>query len=236
MIGKRMFVQIGLLVFTGILCSLLISCGSANTTSQPRLYNLDDALTLAAQTLQAESQVDETSKTPTPVEKANVSNEQADSKENPEKPVVPVTGDNGENPAQSVEELPGGVNFSREPHLRVPVDPDRVISIPPPRPPDPSLPGDNNADPNGSRFELDCKDLISCGKAHLDLIHSLPPLPPTSISVCRNSGDCEEEKEKRSDDTDEEPPPPQPFPVFPPGALPPPIFPPGYEPPVFQLP
>ena len=96
MIAKRMFVRIGLLVFSGILCSLLISCGSAETTPQPKLYTLEEALTLAAQTLQAESQVATPSKTPTPVEKSSVSNEQSDSKENPEEIGVPVTGNNAE--------------------------------------------------------------------------------------------------------------------------------------------
>ena len=222
-----MFMRISLLVLAGILCNLLISCGTTDTAPQPNLYTLEEALTLGAQTLQAESRVATASKTPTPAAKADVSSEQTDSEENPEEPVVPVTGDNGENPSQSVEELPGGVNFSREPHLRVPVDPDRVISIPPPQP---------NISPEEPPIDADepkvvvCGDLFLCGRALIDLI------PPPNISKCINSGDCEEEKEKRSDDTDEEPPPPQPFPVLPFHLLPPPIFPPGYEPPVFQLP
>ena len=96
MLGKRIFVRIGLQVFAGILCSLLISCGSAETTPQPNLYTLEEALTLAAQTLQAESRVATASKTPTQAAKADVSNEQTESEENPEEPVVPVTGGNDE--------------------------------------------------------------------------------------------------------------------------------------------
>lgn len=69
MLEKKVLLGISFLVFTGILISL-ISCLSTEETStqeaQPKLYSLEDALTLAVQTLQAEPRVVNLSKTPTP--------------------------------------------------------------------------------------------------------------------------------------------------------------------------
>ena len=259
MIAKRMFVRIGLLVFSGILCSLLISCGSAETTPQPKLYTLEEALTLAAQTLQAESQVATPSKTPTPVEKASVSNEQSDSKENPEEPVVPDTGDNAEETGSSNsgdnngETGPSPKDPSEpDPDPKDPSEPDPDPKDPPEPDPYPKLPekknGTNLPDPvdlskihtfspnlGGSINPAYCQQVICPGEKvqlKLENLNGVGPIPrSTSIPNCEKSGVCGEKKEE-PEDPDED----QPYPVLPIEILQPPIWPPGYEPPVFQLP
>jgi hypothetical protein len=263
MLEERIFLRIGLLVITGVLCSILISCGSADTTPQPNLYTLEEALTLAAQTLQAESQVVAPSKTPTPLKKADVSNEQAASEENPKEPVVPVTGgntegsgssnsgENGEGPDPSVADSPGGEpngeNGSGNSNLMLRdkelsdngtflVDPSRIYSIPLSKQKDP-----------GECYSGFTKDLCGedetdqcgeeetdlCGVSKMEFLQNYQISSAPSPTTISYSDDNEEDQEETSDDTNDEPPP---LIILPPDALPPPIWPPGYEPPVFQLP
>ena len=238
-----MLVRIGLLVLAGIICSLLISCGSADTTPQPNLYTLEDALTLAAQTLQAESRVATPSKTPTPAAKADVSNEQTESEENPEEPVVPVTGgndeetdlsgsgDNGERSAQSPETASGGEKGNGDSDQSKSIKSDRQIDTV-----DPSK--IESFQLGGFTYPEYCSEYI-CPGEKVDLkqfyLKNIGPLPPpTNIGRCGTSGDCEEKKEKGSDDTGEEPPPaPIEIPPLPPITLPgqPPL--PPFPPPIF---
>jgi len=251
MLGKRIFVRIGLQVFAGILCSLLISCGSAETTPQPNLYTLEEALTLAAQTLQAESRVTTPSKTPTPVDNSNISNEQADSEKNPEEPVVPVTGDTDEEPSLSVS----GDNSEETDSTNSGGNSGGTGSSPKDRPepdPHPKLPEkkigtsvSDTVDPNKiEKFfpnfsGVSCDEVMCVWEKKLELTlnnqNDVGPLPPpANIGRCGTSGDCEEKKEKGSDDTGEEPPPaPIEIPPLPPITLPgqPPL--PPFPPPIF---
>ena len=249
MLGKRMFVQISLLVFVGIICSVLISCGSAETTPQTNLYTLEDALTLAAQTLQAESQAATPSNTPTPVEKASVSNEQTESEENPEEPVVPVTGDDADGSGSSsssdssegtdpsVEEAqgaePNGGNGSGDRNLMLSdidlggntsysVDPNKILAIH----------FSESMDTSSCHYEA----TNLCGAEKIEFLHNyqISSVPsPTTINDPDVRKEDQEDKEEPSNIAVVKPTNPIEIPPLPPITLPgqPPL--PPFPPPIF---
>ena len=195
MLDKKMFLRICLLVFTGISCSVFSKVYTTTVPTQeeqPGLYSLEEALTLAAQTLQADPKIALESKTSTPDDPTDtpipILTEQPESEDN-----TGETNPSVENPVET-ESPPGRGNCNTDKGLDCQqiVDPEKINDFHPtvsgPCPDAYNCPID---------YDISCQDPYNCKENDPVLdsrVHVLylgrddltVPIPPPAITVKRD--------------------------------------------------
>jgi hypothetical protein len=209
MLDKKMFLRICLLVFTGISCSFIsraLTTTAPTQDTQPGLYPLEDALTMAVETLQADPRIAIASKTSKPDDPTDTPNpilkEQPESEDN-----TGETNPSVENPVET--ESPtgrGNCNTDEGLNCQRVVDPEKINDFHPTV--SGSCPGAYSCTID---YDTSCQDPYNCKENDPVLdsrVHVLYlgrddltiPIPPPAITVKRDeSGESEGSSEGSSE-------------------------------------